>query len=43
MRCPAGGDVVLELRRIFEMSDFSSEMQEAGRLSSEPPAQTAER
>jgi hypothetical protein len=43
MRCPAGGDVVLEIRRIFEMSDFPSELQEAGKLSVDPPAQTAER
>lgn len=42
-RCPIGGDVVLEIRRIFEMSDFPSELQEAAALSSPPPAQTLER
>ncbi len=41
-RCPIGGDVVLEVRRIFEMSDFPSELQEAAALSSEPPAQALE-
>ena len=28
-RCPIGGDVKLELRRIFEMSDFPAEIREA--------------
>jgi hypothetical protein len=28
-RCPIGGDVKLELRRIFEMSDFPAELREA--------------
>jgi hypothetical protein len=41
-RCPIGGDVVLELRRIFEMSDFPAELQEAGQLSEPPPAQAVE-
>jgi len=39
-RCPAGGDVVLEVRRVFEMSDFSPELQAAGGLSEVPPEQT---
>jgi hypothetical protein len=39
-RCPAGGDVVLEVRRVFEMSDFPPELQAAGRLSERPPEQT---
>jgi hypothetical protein len=42
-RCPIGGDVVLELRRIFEMSDFPSELRDAAKLSSGPPAQAVER
>jgi len=40
-RCPAGGDVVLELRRVFEMSDFPPELQAAAELSETPPEQTA--
>jgi hypothetical protein len=40
-RCPAGGDVVLELRRVFEMSDFSPELQAAAELSVPPTEQTA--
>jgi hypothetical protein len=39
-RCPAGGDVVLELRRVFEMSDFPPELQAAAELSEVPPEQT---
>jgi hypothetical protein len=42
-RCPIGGDVVLELRRIFEFSDFPSELQDAAQLSEPPPAQAVER
>jgi len=38
-RCPAGGDVVLEVRRVFEMSDFPPELQAAGELSETPPQQ----
>jgi hypothetical protein len=41
-RVPIGGDVVIELRRIFEMSDFPAELQEAAQLSEPPPAQTLE-
>jgi hypothetical protein len=40
-RCPAGGDVVLELRRVFEMSDFPPELQAAAELSATPPEQTS--
>jgi hypothetical protein len=39
-RCPAGGDVRLEIRRVFEMSDFSPELQAAAELSKVPPEQT---
>ena len=42
-RCPVGGDVVLELRRIFEMSDFPAELQDAAALSSAPPDQATQR
>jgi hypothetical protein len=42
-RCPLGGDASLELRRIFELSEFPAELAQAAKLSSEPPAQTAER
>jgi hypothetical protein len=42
-RVPAGGDVVIELRRIFEMSDFPQELQDAAALSEQPPGQTATR
>jgi hypothetical protein len=41
-RCPIGGDAVLELRRIFEMSDFPSELQDAAKLSADPPGQAME-
>jgi hypothetical protein len=39
-RIPAGGDAQVEVRRVFEMSDFPQELQEAGELSQAPPAQT---
>jgi hypothetical protein len=42
-RCPIGGDVVLELRRIFEMSEFPAELQEAAALADAPREQAAER
>jgi hypothetical protein len=42
-RVPAGGDVVIELRRIFEMSDFPQELQDAAALSEQPPGQTETR
>jgi hypothetical protein len=42
-RCPIGGEVVLEVRRIFEMSDFPAELQEAAQLSEAPSAQAVER
>lgn len=40
-RCPAGGDVVLELRRVFEMSDFPPELQTAAGFSEPAGAQGA--
>ena len=41
-RVPIGGDVVIEVRRVFEMSEFPPELQEAGKLSQTPPTQTTE-
>ena len=40
-RCPIGGETFVELRRIYEMSDFSPELQEAASLSQTPPDQTS--
>ncbi len=42
-RCPAGDGDTIEVRQVFEMSDFPPEVQEAGRLSQEPPAQSSAR
>jgi hypothetical protein len=42
-RCPAGDGDTIEVRQVFEMSDFPPEVQEAGRLSQDPPAQTSAR
>ena len=39
-RVPAAEGVTIELRQIFEMSDFSPELQSAAELSSLPPEQT---
>jgi hypothetical protein len=39
-RCPLGGDTILEIRRIAEMSDFPEDVQEAAQLSQTPPEQT---
>ena len=40
-RCPAADGDVIEVRQVYEMSDFPPEAQEAGRLSQTPPEQTA--
>jgi hypothetical protein len=40
-RVPAGEGTTIELRQIFEMSDFSPEIQAAAELSSPPPEQTS--
>ena len=40
-RCPGADGDTIEVRRVYEMSDFPPEVQEAGRLSQEPPAQTS--
>jgi hypothetical protein len=39
-RCPAD-DCMIEVRQVYEMSDFPEAVQEAGKLSQEPPQQTA--
>jgi hypothetical protein len=39
-RVPATEGTAIELRQIFEMSDFAPDVQEAGTLSVEPPEQT---
>jgi hypothetical protein len=41
-RAPLGGDTILELRQIWELTDLPPEVQEAGQLSQTPPAQTAD-
>ena len=40
-RCPCTEGAVVEVRRVFEMSDFPADVQEAAKLSSTPPQQTA--
>ncbi|HET7053783.1 MAG TPA: YciI family protein [Solirubrobacterales bacterium] len=40
LRCPAGEDDFIEVRRVFEMEDFSEDVQAAGQLSERPPEQT---
>ncbi|MDX6716136.1 MAG: hypothetical protein QOH30_2694 [Baekduia sp.] len=39
-RVPAGDGDMVEVRRVYEMSDFSPEVQAAGELSQVPPNQT---
>ncbi len=40
-RCPLGEGDMIELRRVYEMSDFPADVQAAAELSEEPPEQTA--
>jgi hypothetical protein len=40
-RCPAADGDVIEVRRVYEMSDFPPEVQAAAELSELPPEQTA--
>jgi hypothetical protein len=40
-RVPVFGDESVVVRRVFEMSDFPQEMQDAGALSETPPQQTS--
>ncbi len=42
-RCPAGDGDTIEVRQVYEMSDFPPDVQEAGKLSQDPPEQTAAR
>jgi hypothetical protein len=42
-RCPGADGDTIEVRQVYEMSDFPPEVQEAGRLSQDPPAQTTAR
>jgi len=42
-RAPAADGDVIEVRQVFEMSDFDPDVQDAARLSQEPPAQTQAR
>jgi hypothetical protein len=42
-RCPGADGDTIEVRQVYEMADFPPEVQEAGRLSQDPPAQTAAR
>ncbi|HST55513.1 MAG TPA: YciI family protein [Solirubrobacteraceae bacterium] len=40
-RCPAADGDVIEVRRVYEMSDFEADVQEAAELSQRPPEQTS--
>jgi len=42
-RCPAADGDTIEVRQVFEMSDFPPEIQEAGKFSQEPPRPAAAR
>jgi hypothetical protein len=42
-RAPIGDGDIIEVRQVFEMSDFDEDIQEASKLSQEPPAQTEAR
>jgi hypothetical protein len=42
-RCPAADGDVIEVRQVYEMSEFPPEVQEAAALSQDPPGQTAAR
>jgi hypothetical protein len=40
-RCPAADGDMIEVRRVYEMSDFAPDVQAAGQLSQTPPEQTS--
>lgn len=40
-RCPASDGDVIEVRQVYEMSDFPAEVQAAAELSQDPPEQTS--
>jgi hypothetical protein len=42
-RCPAGDGAAIEIRRVFEISDFPQDVQDAAELSTLPPEQTSAR
>jgi hypothetical protein len=42
-RAPIGDGDMIEVRQVFELSDFDEDVQQAARLSQEPPAQTEAR
>jgi hypothetical protein len=42
-RVPLGEGDMIEVRRVFELSDFPQDVQDAAQLSQEPPAQTTAR
>ena len=42
-RCPLGDGDIIEVRQVFEMSDFPEEVQAAAELSQAPPEQTQAR
>jgi hypothetical protein len=42
-RCPVDGDAMIEVRRVYEMSDFPEDVRAAAALSVTPPEQTANR
>ena len=42
-RAPIDDGDVIEVRQVFEMSDFGDDVQQAAQLSQEPPAQTTAR
>jgi hypothetical protein len=42
-RAPIGDGDVIEVRQVFELSDFDEDVQQAAQLSKEPPAQTEAR
>ena len=42
-RAPIGEGDIIEVRQVFEMSDFDEDVQQAAQLSEEPPSQTQAR
>jgi hypothetical protein len=40
-RCPASDGDVIEVRQVYEMTDFPADVQAAGELSAQPPEQTS--
>src|SRR3954463_7175586 len=42
-RCPLDEGATVEVRQVYEMSDFAEDVQDAARLSQPPPDQTAAR